>query len=404
MQALINSGDIHIPVDKVYSPQNPTPLFYDNHGALFLNTYSLDNIPTPLPYKQSSQVDFYIQHATQIFGKKYVHDFLSFVAYLAQNPGRKIRWMLVLEGGKGTGKGLLLQAVKNHVLGIKNCNLVNTNEILSEHNSWAFDYQLIHIDELLIRGKGVEKYMNTLKTLITEDVGLRREKYLISAPVPCCASFIALTNYKACLQHADSRRYHAIMSPIRNPLDINLGNFTNSIEYYNHLHNIVCAENPQGGHLRHFFLNYKIPASFSPDKRPEVSDFSAFQDASNKTDENEGIYELIYHLAGTQTLPAYFNAHEMVVHSTDTNPDTGLPFIETPLNLKRIRKFARGIDYTYHGGWYYSNDINSNEAKANILKFCKIQQRAEQGDPHYIFTTKQALSTLQTTPPPIELF
>lgn len=402
IQTLVNKGLIHIPVDKVYYPDKPSPLFYDNHGALYLNTYSLESVPAPLPYKVSQSVNFFTQHATQIFGQKYVNDFLSFIAYLTQNPGKKIRWMLVLEGGKGTGKGLLLQAIKNHVLGVKNCNLINTNEILSEHNSWAFDYQLIHIDELMIRGKGVEKYMNTLKTLITEDVGLRREKYLVSSSAPCCASFIALTNHKNSLKHADSRRYHAIISPIRNPQDIKLGKFATSIEYYKHLASIASSDNAEGGHLREFFLNYQIPASFSPDKRPEDSDFATFQDASNKTDDNEDIYDLICNLANSKTLPQYFNAHEVVKHSTALNPDTNLPYFDTQLTLKSIKKFAKSIDFDYHGGWCYSNELNATHAKSNILQFCKIQSKLQSKDPEVIFTTHEALEYLKSKTAPLQ--
>lgn len=398
LQTLINSGDIPIPIDKVYLPGKPTPLFHDDYGRLYLNEYSTHSIPSPINYTHSDIVDFYFQHAQQILGEKYVHDYLSFIAYLAQNPGEKIRWMLVLEGGKGTGKGLLLQAVKNHVLGIDNCRGVNTNEILSEHNSWAFGAQLVHIDELMIKGRGADRYMNTLKTLITDDKATRREKYIVPSEIPCCASFIALTNFKNSLKYADSRRYHAIISPIRTPDDIKLESFKTHVEYYNHLAYIASHDNPRGGELRRFFLDYKIPSTFSAAHRPNQSDFDKFQDESNKISEYEDYYDLIYYLAQTETLPPYINIHEVCRHSQDINPSTQAPFFDAPLTPKLIKKFGKHISYSPFSGWLISDELNPDKAKTQVRIFRNLKpSRYPTDDQGSALTTKEAIEFLSKT-------
>lgn len=387
MQNLINKGLIPIPIDTSYSPDRPAPLFTDEHGRLYLNEYTTYSLPPSLPYEQSDQVEFYTQHVYQIFGEKYATDYLSYMAYLAQNPGKKIRYMLVLEGGKGTGKGLLLQGIKNHVLGTENCRSINTNEILSDYNGWAFKSQLIHIDELLIRGKGADRHINTLKTLITDDKATRREKYLTTAEIPCCASFVALTNFKSSLKYTnDNRRYHAIVSPIRTPEDLDLRGFASPAEYYNYLAYIVSPENPRGGELRHFFLNYSILASFNPNSRPPISDYDKFKDESNKTDEYEDYYDLVYHLARQDTLPPYINIHEMCSASTQRNPNTEAPFFEEAITPKQVKKFGKHANYSPHAGWLYSNDLNSTLAKETCLEFSNAQKRRS-----YLFTTKEAL-------------
>lgn len=369
LQDLIDDGVIKTPIDIVYAPDKPSPLYTDHAGRLLLNIYSIDSLPPALPYSVplTGGLAHFIQHVHQIFGT-YASDFLDYIAYLAQNPGHKIRYCLVLEGGKGTGKGLILEAIKNHVLGRSNCRVVTTTQLCSEYNGWAFDRQLIHIDELLINGKDSRQVMDRLKTMITESVVPRNEKYMKTTEVPCPASFIALTNHKDCLKDADNRRYHAIISPIRNKGDIKLGKYSSIEDYYNTLIDFTNQDNPEGGTLRSYFLNYSISSSFNPGERPQTSDFDKFQEQSKTADHDDfaDYIELIKYIHKTDTLPKYFNLHEVCARSTEIHPDYNIPFFTEQLTPKQLKKFGRYMGYLAFSGYLYSSEINEDKAKEAI--------------------------------------
>lgn len=389
---LLKNGDIPIVHDKVYAPGESFPTFVSSKSKMMLNSYHPDNIPPTLPYENSGQIEFFVQQVKQIWGE-YADDIFSFVAHLVQKPAEKPRWMPVLEGGKGTGKGLILNIIKNHVLGAENCRIINSNEILSEYNGWAFDIQLVHIDEMYIDGKNAKASMNTLKTLITEDVATRREKYLSVAALPNCVAFIALTNHRDALRYADERRYHAIISPIRTDKDLNLGEFGSREEYFNHLAAMADKKNPRGGEFRYFFLNYQIPANFSPAKRPEKSDFKKFQAASLKGEGVETFKDLIFEVAKCEEIPDYIKIADLVSASFRGEGDDR-NFYDEALKPKDIRALAKKINYAHYQRWLYSKELNEEKAKKRIDQMNKLG---------YSTTHSMAAGNKTPLPSPLEL-
>lgn len=369
IQDLVNEGIIYSPVGEVYAPGQAYPLFTNNKGAQYINTCDPADVPQPQEYTDSRQVDFVIQHATQIFGKKYVHDFLSFVAYLVQNPGKKMRWMLVLQGGHGVGKGLLINIIKTHVLGAKNCGIASSEQMKSKYTAWAFGKQLIHIDELLITGRDSKQAIETLKTLISEDTAVCEQKHVAATEVPHYGSFIALTNHTGCIKYADSRRYHCIRSPIVSPADLDLGDYETTDDYFDYLGSIASRDNSRGGELRYFFENYEIPAGFSANIRPKTSDFDAFKETSAMTAETEDFIELIKYVAGTATLPPFVSLQELVNKSTHKNPHTEGQFYDEPLKNRDAKNLAKKLEYSAYAGWLFTNEIHPEKAQARIKKF-----------------------------------
>lgn len=379
---LLKNGDIPIVHDMVYAPGESFPTFVSLKSRIMLNSYHPDNIPPTIPYENSEIVDFFVHQVREVWGKG-AEPFLCFIAHLVQKPGKKPRWMPVLEGGKGTGKGLILSVIKNHVLGAENCSIINSNEILSEYNGWAFDRQLIHIDEMYITGKNAKACMNTQKSLITEDVVTRREKYLTVAALPNYAAFIALTNHRDALRYADERRYYAIISPIRTDKDLDLRGFKSSREYFDYLASLADKNNPRGGEFRHFFLNYPIPDSFSIDVRPMESDYEFFRDAANNNPETEEFIELALHAAGAETLPPYLKIAELADLSVEPNPATGARFFEEALAPRKIKTYGRRLSYVAYSGWLYSSVLKSEKAQERIKRFCTLK-----------YTTADAAATL----------
>lgn len=102
---------------------------------------------------------------------------LNFIAYLVQQPGKKMAWMPIIHGGYGVGKSFLTKWFLRPILGRDNVAEVPSNQVKSEHNSWAMNSQLVVFQEVKF-GRNLAESMeatNNIKTLITEDrIGVRK--------------------------------------------------------------------------------------------------------------------------------------------------------------------------------------------------------------------------------------
>lgn len=394
LQDLKNKGMITLVVDMIYNPKKPSPMFLDSHGGVYLNLFSHDDFPKTIESinitsTHTQHLDFYINHVTQICSEKYTQTILDFFKFIRQHPGDKVRWMPVIEGGVRTGKGLLLEVIRHHVIGDKNYRAINTKDFLSDNNSWAVGSLLVQIEELLIRGKGSAEAMNVIKTLLTNPTISRVEKYMTTREVQNFTSYFALTNHLDCLRHADDGRYFAIKSPIRTPDDISLQGFQNTQAYYNHLATLGAPRNPDGVIFQNYFSTSPVSSSFSPDVVPP-SDFDLFKNATLKnasTNNDADLIDFTNYLAQTKALPLYIDIQEIEdictrgkdlsgidkytkyeYHKNNTPEAPDFPSAEGGITLKYLRTFGRRIGYKAFSGWLYLGTLNDEKAKETIRK------------------------------------
>lgn len=375
VELLIKRGIIATATDTRYMPDKSFPFYTDKCGAKFVNLYDPAMLPVPIPLVQDIYQDYVFlhDHIKRITGD-YADLFMSSIAYMATQPGKKIRYMQVLQGGEGIGKGLVLHAIANHVLGKQNVSFIGGSAFEDKNNSVLIGKQLIVIEELIIDFKNAKKTMNDMKTLITEDETMCVEKYKTTSVVPNITSYIALTNHKDCLKKAGRRRFHAIISPIQDAKQLENITGIPTSEYHARLARVADENNPLGGVLREFFLTYPISPGFSPHVRPVVSDFDKIE-AENLTKDTkwESLISLIRLVYETEILPDYIDGDLLMRHSKDIDPETDEPFFTEamPFRLTDLRRFGRDKEYSYYYHCLCAKRFTKEQNHSNLFSIKK---------------------------------
>ena len=135
---------------------------------------------------------------------------LDYLAYIVQNPGKKVHWAVMLQGVAGTGKSYL-GAVMRDCLGDSNVSNPSNEAIHEDYTEWQKSCQLIIIEELMSRGR--LELMNKFKPMITQPIAVIREMYKASYEQPNRFNFLIFTNHKdAIIIDETDRRYCVLYS------------------------------------------------------------------------------------------------------------------------------------------------------------------------------------------------
>jgi len=133
---------------------------------------------------------------------------LSYMAAMAQNPGRKFQWWPVVQGCEGNGKSLLL-LVMAYIMGEEYTHLPNTHKMAkngSNFNSWIYRKLFIGMEEIMLSLK--RDFLDEFKVVITNEkieVEAKGENQFMGDNR---ANGILCTNHKDGVPiTADTRRY-----------------------------------------------------------------------------------------------------------------------------------------------------------------------------------------------------
>jgi hypothetical protein len=152
---------------------------------------------------------WFINHIKYLFPETSEHEhFFNFIAHMVQKPEEKIKHAIIMIGGQGVGKSILVNVFKK-ILDESNVT-EPSNEIISDkYTSWSKHAQLCFIHEI----KQFDKYAfsNRVKTLITDETNSIREMYVKEYEVKNYTNIIAATNEDAPVSlEEDDRRWFII--------------------------------------------------------------------------------------------------------------------------------------------------------------------------------------------------
>lgn len=146
---------------------NPeAPQIYEELGEILWNSYQ----PTDITPKEGD-VNIFLNHIDYLFSNEKEKDhLLNWLAYCIQNPGKKIKHVVLITGGQGIGKTFIFKCMQR-MLGKKNCLAVSQDQVLNKFNSFLTTCIFLACEEIHIPGdeKKQQQYMNKFKPLITED-------------------------------------------------------------------------------------------------------------------------------------------------------------------------------------------------------------------------------------------
>jgi hypothetical protein len=186
---------------------------------------------------------------------------LTFLAYVYQNPGKRVRWAIVLFGIQGNGKSFWVELMKR-LMG-HNAGEVAGTTVSQRFTGWAVNKLFIAIEEIRVPSESKYAVLDKLKPFITNDEVNVELKGQDDRVVPNFASYLLLTNHDDALPlDDDDRRYCVIETRHRTKADIP------GQAYFDAL---FGALNDHIGAIAHYFATRPIPADFNPNGRaPET--------------------------------------------------------------------------------------------------------------------------------------
>jgi len=201
--------------DTRYDPRSPDG--YTLEGARRLLNIYLPEYPAPDARRVAEAEEILQQHVAMLFKEPELQTLmLDWMAFVVQNPGHKVRWAPIIQGGKGCGKTTLAEMMAT-VLGRRNVFALDGTALMDTGwNEWCEKHQVVFMEEIRVVGESRTKVMNKLKPLITNDWIMVSQRFCDARQVPNVANYLLLTNYQDAMPMTeDERRYCVMFSQIQ---------------------------------------------------------------------------------------------------------------------------------------------------------------------------------------------
>ena len=251
-----------------YDPAKGAKRFFTEDGVPYINTYRAD-YPAPDSSRAEEAGEVYWDHLAKLIRDRDHQVLLTdYFAYMVQQPGKKIRWAPLIQGGEGCGKSTLA-VIMATVLGRRNVAKINGGDVLEgKYNDWAYGKQLVTLEEVRIIGTNKHAVMDRLKPLITDDTISLNKKYADHRTVPNITNYLLFTNHHDSLAiREDGRRYFVLSSPLQSPEQIA------AIGGVAHFQKLYAMIRDNAGGLRAWFESWRISPAFQPEGRAPVTSY-----------------------------------------------------------------------------------------------------------------------------------
>ena len=284
---ILNELEIPRVYDLTYDPANPDEVIVVIGKKRFVNTYTKSYAkPDRKTADEAGQV--ILKHAALLIAEpEHQRRLIDFIAFMVQNPGKKIRWAFLIQSAQGNGKGLLAKALRG-VFGRGNIKTVDPEAIFSPFNDWAVGTQLSILNEIRVTGHSRHDVMNKLKEPISDDHVSINQKFKPNEEFENVTNYLIFTNHKdAIAVEQRERRYFVVFSPIQTEQDTDRLMESGALEPLQKL-----VDSAQFGGLRAFFEDWELSPGFCPDSPPPKTSYF-YEMAKHTKPEVESILDRI---------------------------------------------------------------------------------------------------------------
>ncbi len=351
--------------------------FFEHRGLQYLNTYEESGV-TPCATLEGDEdgkrvVELFLQHVCNLIpSEREQRIVIDFLAYVYQNPGKRIRWALLLYGIEGAGKTYcftVMQRLFGH-----NAKTVGTTAINSEFTGWASGALLINIDEIRIAGTNKYAILDKMKPMISDDTISVIYKGRDERSVPNFASYMMSTNHADAIPVGDNDRRYCVISTRWTRKEEMLAQYGGGAEAAEYFRVLFAETERRTDAIGCFLRDWKMDAGFGPDGRaPETEGLSSMRNL-NVSEERDDVEVAIEHYASpviSHDLLDVTELNKVAMMDGKTLPNRkqlghilsnlGL----TPINERRIMLKDRVAHYV----WYDRNKMTSEDAKRRVRDF-----------------------------------
>jgi len=268
--------------------------FFDYDGKQMLNSYSAKGVVPCGRVDTDGQavVDMFLRHlAFTIESEAEQQIMLNWMAYIYQNPGKRVGWAMLLQGAQGCGKSYF-GAMFQQLWG-SNVRQLDTGAISGRFTGWAHGALLNVVEEIRIAGTNKWEILDKLKPIISNDTIQIEEKGRDHRTVPNFTSYLLLTNHKDAVPIGDGdRRYCCIFSRIQSEEQLlaHFGTHEGRKQYFDKLFD-ETRRRPDA--IARFLADYEISAGFDPIGRAPVTSARSEMRALSASPDRDDIEDAI---------------------------------------------------------------------------------------------------------------
>lgn len=244
--------------DVCFRPELPPGKIVDIEGLPFLNIYVPINTPC-VPGDASP----FVNHVRKMLPHGQDADLLlHYMAACVQNPGAKFQWWPVVQGVKGNGKTLLLEAMIA-AIGERYSHLVKADAVLktgNQFNDWIVGKLFLGFEEIK-SSEGKRDFVEIMKDTVTNRRLATEAKGSGQRTSDNRANGIMLTNHDdACPIDDDERRWGIFFCAQQTVDDLERDGMTGS--YFPDLYDWL--RNGGSAHVTHYLKTMPLQAELNP--------------------------------------------------------------------------------------------------------------------------------------------
>lgn len=247
---------------RMYAPGRDAIFIYS--GIKMANTYPENQVPSlpdkirPMDKINIARVKHHIGHLLKCEREQKL--LLSWLAYVVQNPGKRVNWAVLLQGTEGDGKSFfafLLRAV----MGIPNVSMLNASSFKNDFTGWAVGQCVLAVEELRLQGESKFDILNKIKPFITNSVIEIHAKGKTQFDAENTTNYMLFTNFRDALPLDDNdRRYFVLFSQWQSREALGAFKRQNP-DYYLNLYGAIAESAPA---IRKWLLDLDLDEEFDP--------------------------------------------------------------------------------------------------------------------------------------------
>lgn len=286
----LNLYQIPVVRARMYMPGEEA--MFDLNGVSYANSYDDRNVPE-IPAKLTAADRQAVALAERHLERLFVVErdraiFLHWLAFIVQNPGKRLNWMVLIQGVEGDGKTFFFELLAT-VLAWENVRTLVGKALEEKNTAWAEGSQVVFVEELKLAGHNRHDVLNAIKPMITNRVVAVRRMNVDWYDVLNVTNYIAATNFRDALPLTDSdSRYFMLFSRFQTKSA--LASFkTDNPGYFRELYGAL----EHAGALRKWLLEHELPEDFSAMDRAPDSAAKAEMIRYAKSEEAEALDEIL---------------------------------------------------------------------------------------------------------------
>ncbi len=156
-------------------------------------------------------VEIVLEHAKRRFPEDWKL-LIDFLAWCVQNPGKKLAWVMFVQGIQGDGKTYWSRMMTT-IMGAANTKEIDPVAVKSNFTGWAEGCLFAVMEEIRLAGQNRYEIMDRTKSIFTNPRISIHRKGLDPYDAPNVTNYLLLTNHQDALPlHHDDRRYCILFS------------------------------------------------------------------------------------------------------------------------------------------------------------------------------------------------